>query len=204
MRRLALTMWTVATFLAGALAAVLVIPGARERFLAPMADLELPPRVRVGGPFSLTTAGGKTVSDTDFLGRYRIVFFGHRADPGLTAAGLQLIAQALSRVGEKAAGITPVFITVDAAGDPPEELQAYAARFHPALVALGGSPEALARVAKLYLVHVTRSPSGPAGEGAVMDVVSPIYVMDKKGEYVTHVSPATPPAQLAAALAALP
>jgi protein SCO1/2 len=30
----------------------------------------------VGGPFSLTDQDGKRVSDTDFAGRYRIVYFG--------------------------------------------------------------------------------------------------------------------------------
>lgn len=204
MRRVALILWTIATFLAGAVSAVLVIPGAKERLAGPAVEIAAPAPVRVGGPFTLTAAAGRTVTDTDFVGRYRIVFFGYRADTGLTAAGLQLIGEALSRVGSKAAEIVPIFITVDGAADSPEELQAFAERFHPALVALGGSPEALARVAKLYLVHVTRSPSGPAGASVVTDVVSPIYVMDKSGEYVTHVSPATPPAQLAAALAALP
>lgn len=204
MRRVALIVWTVATFLAGALAAVLVIPGAKERLSGPAVEVVAPPPVRVGGPFTLTAAGGRTVTDTDFQGRYRIVFFGYRGDTGLTAAGLQLIAEALSRVGPKAAEIAAIFITVDGAADPPEELQAYAARFHPALVALGGSPEAISRVAKLYLVQVTRSPPGQTGGSVVTDVVSPIYVMDKQGEYITHVSPATPAAQLAAALTALP
>lgn len=204
MHRFALVLWTVVTFLAGAAGALLLVPGAGERLLGPTITYSTPPPVRVGGPFSLTAAGGKTVRDTDFDGRYRIVFFGHRADTGLTAAGLQLIAEALARVGPKAADIAPIFITVDGAADPPEPLQAYAAGFHPAIVALGGTVEDLARVTKLYLVQVARSASSEAGEGPVADVVSPIYIFDKKGQYVTHVSPVTPPGQLAAALRALP
>lgn len=204
MRHLALILWTVATFLAGALTAVLVLPGAAKRLFEPAIEVAAPQPVRVGGPFTLMAAGGKTVSDSDLPGRYRIVFFGHRGDTGLTASGLQLIAEALSRIGPKAAEIAPVFITVDGVADSPEELQAFAARFDPAILALGGSPEVLARVAKLYLVSVTRSPSGSSGAGVVTDVVSPIYVMDKKGKYITHVSPATPAGQLAAALLALP
>ncbi len=37
---------------------------------------------RIGGPFALTDQNGKTVRDSDFAGKYRIVYFGYTYCPG--------------------------------------------------------------------------------------------------------------------------
>ena len=36
---------------------------------------------RIGGPFTLTDQNGKTVRDTDFAGKYRLVYFGYSFCP---------------------------------------------------------------------------------------------------------------------------
>ena len=56
----------------------------------------------IGGPFSLTGTDGKTVTDQDFSGRYMLVFFGFTHCPDICPAELQVIAQALDRLGDKA------------------------------------------------------------------------------------------------------
>ena len=47
---------------------------------APAADPPLA-GARIGGPFTLTDQNGKTVRDTDFAGRYRLVYFGYSFVP---------------------------------------------------------------------------------------------------------------------------
>ena len=56
----------------------------------------------VGGPFSLVGADGKTVTDADFRGRYMLVFFGFTHCPDICPAELQVIAQSLDKLGDKA------------------------------------------------------------------------------------------------------
>lgn len=97
----------------------------------------------VGGPFSLVDQDGKRVRDSDFNGRYRLVYFGFTNCPDvcpvdLAAAGAGLRAfEALDP--ERAARVQPIFITVDPARDTPAQLQAYVANFHPRLIGLTGT-----------------------------------------------------------------
>jgi protein SCO1/2 len=49
---------------------------------------------RIGGPFALTDQNGKTVRDTDFAGKYRIVYFGYTYCPDVCPTDMQKIGQA--------------------------------------------------------------------------------------------------------------
>src|SRR5438105_756252 len=42
-----------------------------------------PPTGSIGGPFALTDQNGNTVRDTDFQGKYRLVYFGYTYCPDL-------------------------------------------------------------------------------------------------------------------------
>ena len=48
-----------------------------------------PPTGSIGGPFILTDEDGKTVRDTDFLGKYMLVYFGYAYCPDLCPTGLE-------------------------------------------------------------------------------------------------------------------
>jgi len=111
---------------------------------------------RIGGPFTLTDQNGRTVRDTDFAGKYRLVYFGYSFCPDICPVDLQKLMRGLSQF-EKAdpargAKIAPLFITVDPARDTPEALKPFVARYHPRLLGLTGTPEQIAAVAKAYVV----------------------------------------------------
>jgi protein SCO1/2 len=114
----------------------------------------------IGGPFSLTDQTGKTVTDRDFLGRYRLVYFGYTFCPDVCPTDLQKIGVVLRGLEKSdpalAAKIVPIFITIDPARDKPDVIRRYVASFHPRLVGLTGSPEAIARVAKAYAVPFSK------------------------------------------------
>src|SRR5438067_11078926 len=78
---------------------------------------------RIGGPFALTDQDGRTVRDSDFAGKYRIVYFGHTHCPDICPNDLAVIGQAMRRLDKSApalaARIQPVFVTVDPARDTP-------------------------------------------------------------------------------------
>jgi protein SCO1/2 len=149
----------------------------------------------VGGPFALTDQFGKLRTDADFRGQYMLVFFGFTNCPDICPIELQTISDALDQLDAKqSAKVTPIFISVDPARDTPDVLRAYVANFHPRLVALTGSAEAIGAVAKSYRVYYAKAtganaPNDPAAY--ILDHFAVVYLMGPKGEYVAHFTPGT-------------
>ena len=56
----------------------------------------------IGGPFQLTDQAGQTVTDKDVKGRPTLIFFGFTHCPDICPAELQVVAQALEQLGDKA------------------------------------------------------------------------------------------------------
>ncbi len=152
----------------------------------------------VGGAFKLTDQHGKTVSDTDFRGKYMLVAFGYTFCPDVCPAELQVITAALETLGPVTDRIQPVFITIDPERDTVPQLALYAGNFHPRLVLLTGSSAAIADVAKAYRVYYARAEgSANAGRDYLMDHSSIIYLMGPDGQFVRHFTYTTDAAALA-------
>jgi protein SCO1/2 len=140
----------------------------------------------IGGPFSLVGADGKTVSDRDFRGRYMLVFFGFTHCPDICPAELQVIAQALDRLGDKAAKLVPIFVTLDPGRDTPKAMADYVKSFGPSFVGLTGSPEAIAAAAKAYRVSYTKVENKASPSDYSVDHSALVYLMDPQGKYLAH------------------
>lgn len=114
----------------------------------------------IGGPFALTDQNGRAVTDRDFAGRYRIVYFGFSYCPDVCPTDLLAIGQGLRRFEksdpERAAKVQPIFITVDPERDTPAVLKPYVAAFHPRLIGLTGSPPQIAAVAKRFAIYYAK------------------------------------------------
>jgi protein SCO1/2 len=126
---------------------------------------------RLGGPFTLTAQDGRRVSDRDFAGKYRLVYFGFTFCPDICPTDLQQIGAAMRRLEERdpalAARVQPLFVTVDPARDTPEVMRRYAANFHPRIIGLTGSEEEIARMARAYGVYYQRAEPDASGAYAV-------------------------------------
>ena len=142
----------------------------------------------VGGPFSLVGADGKPVTDRDFRGRYMLIFFGFTHCPDICPAELQVIAEALGELGDKAKNVVPIFITLDPERDTPEAMGNYVKSFGPNFVGLTGSPEAIAAAAKAYRVSYAKVEDKESAADYGVDHSALVYLMDPKGRYVTHFS----------------
>jgi protein SCO1/2 len=140
---------------------------------------------RIGGDFTLTDQDGKPARWSDYKGKYRLVYFGYTYCPDVCPVDLQKIIGGLRRFEKqdpaRAAKVQPIFITVDPARDTPAVVKTWVAAFHPRLIGLTGSPEAIEKVkkdfavvssiegdakAKDYIVGHTRTPFffGPEGD----------------------------------------
>jgi protein SCO1/2 len=142
----------------------------------------------IGGPFSLVGADGKPVTDRDFRGRYMLIFFGFTHCPDICPAELQVIAQALEQLGDKAKNVVPIFITLDPERDTPEAMANYVKSFGPNFVGLTGSPEAIAAATKAYRVAYSKVENKESAGDYSVDHSALVYLMDPEGRYVTHFS----------------
>lgn len=139
----------------------------------------------IGGHFKLIDQDGKTRTDTDFRGRYMLVFFGYTNCPDVCPTTLAMLTNAFDALGGKADRIVPVFVTVDPARDTTEVLKAYLAAFGPRFVGLTGSDADVAAAAKAYHVYFRKN---PIPGGYAMDHSSVIYLMGPDGRFVTNYS----------------
>ncbi len=151
----------------------------------------------LGGPFTLTDQAGKPRSDGDFRGQFTLVYFGYTFCPDVCPTTLAAEADALDRLGKKAARITPVFITIDPARDTPSVMASYVKAFGPRFVGLTGTASQIASVAREYRVYYAKRPL-PHGYG--MDHSGEVYLMGPDGKLVTFYDPPLDSKKLAADL----
>lgn len=133
----------------------------------------------IGGPFNLTDQNGRTVTDADLKGRPFLVFFGFTHCPDICPTTMFEISQIMERLGDR---LQAVFITVDPERDTPQALKDYVSSFDSRIVALTGSPEAIAAVAKAYRAIYRRVPLKDGGY--TMDHIAIIYLMDRNGRFI--------------------
>lgn len=121
----------------------------------------------IGGPFALTDQDGQAVSDRDFAGKYRIMYFGYTFCPDVCPTDMQHLGAAMRLLDQRdpamAKRVVPIFVTVDPARDTPAVLKQFVSAFSPRIVGLTGSPEAIARVASEYRVFSEKQPVQPGG-----------------------------------------
>ena len=153
---------------------------------------------RIGGPFTLVDQNGRTVTNRDFAGSYRIMYFGYTFCPDVCPTDAQNIGAGLRLLEQRdpalARRVVPIFISVDPARDTPAVLKQFVAAFHPRMVGLTGTPTEIARVAKEYGIFFARGKG--TKDGYLMEHSRQIYLMDPAGKPLALL-PEAPPQALA-------
>jgi len=157
----------------------------------------------VGGPFALIDQDGRRVRDTDFNGRYRLIYFGFANCPDVCPVDLQVMGAGLKQFEKsdpgRAARIQPIFITVDPARDTPPVLKSYVANFHPRLIGLTGSAQEIAAAQKEFAIFSEKGEARPDG-GYNVNHMRIIYLMGPGGEPIALVPEDQGPQAVAAEL----
>ena len=109
-----------------------------------------------GGDFTLKNQDGVTVTQDDFKGQYRLIYFGFTYCPAICPTELQKIASALDMAGEKGKKVLPVFVTVDPARDTVSVMKEYTALFHPRLVGLTGTTAQIQQAMDAYKIYAAK------------------------------------------------
>ncbi|MGO4873062.1 MAG: SCO family protein [Roseiarcus sp.] len=157
------------------------------------------PTALVGGPFTLHTGDGKTLTDADMKGRPFLVYFGYTHCPDVCPTTLAEISDVLRKMPDKP--IRLLFITVDPARDTPAAMADYVSSFDNRLIGLSGSPEEIAAIEKAYRVYARKGPVQANGDYS-MDHSSVVYLMDANGAFVEALNLQRPPEETAKELSA--
>ena len=153
-------------------------------------------REPVGGPFALIDHNGRSRTDEDFRGKLVLGYFGFTYCPDICPTDLQNIGLALDQLGQEAAKVQPLFITVDPERDTAEHLKEYLQSFHPSFIGLTGDTSAIRAGADAFKVYYARVSNGQ-GDDYTVDHTAFIYLMGADGGYVGFFPPGTSPERIA-------
>lgn len=132
--------------------------------------------VQIGGNFTLTDQGGNTVTEKNFAGKYKLIYFGFTFCPAVCPTELAKMTRALNMLGGKADAIQPLFITVDPDRDTPQIMGSYVKAFYPRLIGLTGTQAQIDAVLKSYRIYAKKVQT-PEMSDYTMDHSSFIYLM---------------------------
>ncbi|MBG9389534.1 SCO family protein [Caenimonas aquaedulcis] len=131
--------------------------------------------------FQLPDQAGVVRSLKDFRGKIVVLFFGYTQCPDVCPTTMAEIAQAKKLLGPDGDKVQGVFVTVDPERDTPEVLKNYMANFDPSFIALRGTPDQLAAMAKDFKVYYKKV-DGKTAASYTMDHSAASYVYDTKGQ----------------------
>ncbi|MCS4295204.1 protein SCO1/2 [Comamonas sp. BIGb0152] len=133
-----------------------------------------------GQDFSMPDQHGQRRSMADFKGKVVLVFFGFTQCPDVCPTTLGDLAAVKQKLGAKGDKLQVIFASVDPSRDTPEILQAYLANFDPSFLALRGSDEETAKMAKDFKVYYKRV-DGQTPGSYTMDHTAGDYIFDPEG-----------------------
>ena len=130
--------------------------------------------------FELTDHNGQVRTLRDYAGKVVVVFFGYTQCPDVcptTMAELAEVKRSLGKDGDRLQGL---FVTVDPERDTRDVLKTYMANFDPTFLALRGTPEQLAAMAKDYKVYYKKV-EGKTPTSYTMDHSAGSFIYDTQG-----------------------
>ena len=135
------------------------------------------------GAFSLRDHRGEPFDEGRLRGRFSLVFLGYTRCPDVCPTTLGVLAPALDRIGDAQV----VFVSVDPEHDDVDRVRAYVSAFHPRLIGVTGSRDALTAFTAALGGRMAE------GEGARIDHPTCVFVFDDEARVVaTLLRPSSP------------
>lgn len=131
--------------------------------------------------FTLPASTGQDLSLSDLRGKWVLLFFGFAHCPDICPTTLVEHAQALQLLGDDAAQVQVVFVSVDGERDTPPLLATYMARFNPTFIGLQGNPETLARIQPQFGLWYEIAPHDTTAESYNVDHSARTYLINPDG-----------------------
>lgn len=130
--------------------------------------------------FRLTDFDGRQRSLADFRGKVVVMFFGYTQCPDVCPTTMTDMAEVRRRLGPDGDKVQVIFVTLDPDRDTPEVLKQYVPAFDPTFIALRGTRDETASVAKDFKVFYQKVP-GKTETSYTLDHTAGSYVFDREG-----------------------
>lgn len=145
--------------------------------------------------FRLQDTSGADVTLDTFRGKWLLMFFGFTSCPEACPLAMINAGATLDALGADAAGVQPVFVTVDPERDTAQVLKDYLLNFDTRIAGLGGAPEAVAAMAEAYGVYYRTRPI--EGGDYTVDHSTAFYLVAPDGAFQRAFTPNMDPAAFA-------
>jgi len=140
-----------------------------------------------GRDFALTDHRGKPVTLASYRGKIVVLFFGYMQCPDVCPTTLATLAETMKMLGQDAASVQVLFVTVDPDRDSGELLAQYVPAFNPTFVGLRGDADATARTAKEFKILYQKQP-GRTPDTYTVDHSAGTFIFDPQGKLRLYVS----------------
>jgi protein SCO1/2 len=151
--------------------------------------------VSVGGPFSLVTGDGRTVTDRDLRGAPYLVFFGFTHCPDICPTKLFQMSEVFRAMGANGDKVRALFITVDPERDTPELMKSYVSSFDGRIIGLTGDRAAIDKAVRDFRAYAKKVPTKDGDY--TMEHTSLVYLMGKDGAFIGAFNLERPPEEAA-------
>ncbi|MEM0948390.1 MAG: SCO family protein [Pseudomonadota bacterium] len=129
----------------------------------------------IGGPFTLVSETGQTVTDEDVIDRPALIYFGYTFCPDVCPLDTVRNADAVDLLADQGHEVRPVFISVDPKRDTPEVLGEFTDLVHDDMLGLTGSADQVEAAAGAYKAYFRAHDGG--GEFYLVDHSTFSYLM---------------------------
>lgn len=150
--------------------------------------------------FRLTDHTGQTRTLADYRGKVVMLFFGYTFCPDVCPTTMGEAAAALKLLGDDAARVQVLFVTLDPERDTQELLSKYVPGFDPRFVGLRGDRAATDAAVKEFRLFASKVGEGP---NYTLDHTAGSYLYDTSGRVRLFAAYGIGPQKLAADLKAL-
>ncbi len=107
----------------------------------------------IGGPFTLVSETGTTVTEADVITKPSLVYFGYTFCPDVCPFDTVRNADAVDLLAERGHDVLPVFISIDPERDTPERVAEFTDYIHPEMIGLTGSDEQVRAASQAYKTY---------------------------------------------------
>lgn len=141
----------------------------------------------VGGSFKLRDTNGNEFTNENLKNSHKvfsIIYFGFTHCPDVCPEELDKLSDMIEELKGHKIELQPIFITCDPARDTPDVIKEYLTDFHPSIIGLTGTYDAIKSVCKKFRVYFSTPPNVKPGQDYLVDHSIFFYLMDSEGNFV--------------------
>lgn len=129
----------------------------------------------------LDNVKGGTFQLSEERGKFFLLYFGYTSCPDICPSTLATARLVFDDLGDEASQAALLFVTVDPERDTPEVMSNYVSAFHPNIIGLTGSIEALRAIFDGYGIVAEREELPESAVGYVMSHTTRMFLVDAQG-----------------------